>query len=188
MTRMEGGDWCTSTLTHRVWFMNKHILVGNGQAANSNVSCFGFHRTDSVITSSRSADSTETNAPSTSRLCVPIIWCPASYQLAHAALLSHSILTFVMKAHLAGFAAEAVLRRVSGQEHHVLGCCAWWANRKEGNRFRCVLQELDLNGILKKNSNIHWEGKKVNAFQNEVSLRTKICTKVQIWLDSERWV
>lgn len=45
-----------------------------------------------------------------------------SYQFAHAALLhSHSVLTFVVQTHLAGFAAEAVLCRVSRQEHHMLG-------------------------------------------------------------------
>lgn len=53
-----------------------------------------------------------------------IILRRASYQFAHAALLSHSILTLVVEAHLAGFAAEAVLCRVSRQEHHMLGCCA----------------------------------------------------------------
>lgn len=35
MTRMDGAHRCNSTLTHRVWFLNKHILVGNGQPANS---------------------------------------------------------------------------------------------------------------------------------------------------------
>lgn len=44
-----------------------------------------------------------------------------SHQFAHAALLSHSVLTLVVEAHLAGFAAQAVLRRVPRQEHHVLG-------------------------------------------------------------------
>lgn len=45
----------------------------------------------------------------------------STHQFAHAALLSHPVLTLVVEAHLAGFAAEAVLRRVSRQEHHVLG-------------------------------------------------------------------
>lgn len=49
--------------------------------------------------------------------------CCEPYQFAHAALLhSHSVLTFVVKTHLAGFAAEAVLCCVSRQEHHMLGC------------------------------------------------------------------
>lgn len=38
MTRMDGGHRCNNTLTHRVWFLNKHILVGNGHTANSNIS------------------------------------------------------------------------------------------------------------------------------------------------------
>lgn len=49
--------------------------------------------------------------------------CHASHQFAHAALLSHSVFTLVVEAHLAGFAAEAVLCCVSRQEHHMLGCC-----------------------------------------------------------------
>lgn len=48
------------------------------------------------------------------------------YQFAHAALLhSHSVLTFVVEAHFAGFAAEAVLCRVPCQEHHMLGGRTW---------------------------------------------------------------
>lgn len=43
MTRMDGGHRCTSTLTHRVWFLNKHILVGNGQGANSDMSVLVVH-------------------------------------------------------------------------------------------------------------------------------------------------
>lgn len=49
--------------------------------------------------------------------------CHLSYQFAHAALLSHAIFTFVVEAHLAGFAAQAMLRRVSRQKHHMLCCC-----------------------------------------------------------------
>lgn len=49
----------------------------------------------------------------------------ATHQFAHAALLSHAVLTLVVQTHLAGFAAEAVLRRVSRQEHHMLGRRTW---------------------------------------------------------------
>lgn len=48
-----------------------------------------------------------------------------THQFAHAALLSHAVLTLVVQTHLAGFAAEAVLRRVSRQEHHMLGRRTW---------------------------------------------------------------
>lgn len=74
---------------------------------------------------SQTVDSKETNVLSISSW---FILCHASHQLAHAALLSHSVLTLVVEAHLAGFAAEAVLRRVPRQEHHMLGCCTWYTH------------------------------------------------------------
>lgn len=66
-------------------------------------------------------------------MCCAICLCNASYQFAHAALLSHSILTFVVQAHLAGFAAEAVFCSVSRQEHHMLSCCTCTETEKEGS-------------------------------------------------------
>lgn len=151
MTRMDGGHRCTSTLTHRVWFLNKHILVGNGQTANSNMSVLVANDISDYIPEAqnlpRTVDSKETNVLSASCLMSCFILCHASYQFAHAALLSHSILTFVVEAHLAGFAAEAVLCRVSRQEHHMLGCCTWYAHRKEATGSDLSCQELDSNAV-----------------------------------------
>lgn len=62
--------------------------------------------------------------------------CHASHQFSHAALLSNSVLTLVVKAHLAGLATEAMFRCVSRQEHHVLGRCALNTHRRTGNRFK----------------------------------------------------
>lgn len=101
--------------------MNKHILAEKSRAASSSEpvsvathisNCIGriFENLPEALTGERR------NAASVSR--------PArssTYQFAHAALLSHPILALVVEAHLAGFAAEAVLRRVSRQEHNVLG-------------------------------------------------------------------
>lgn len=81
--------------------------------------------------------------------CLYHIYYPASYQFSHAALLSHSILTLVVEAHLAGFAAEAMLCRVSCQEHHMLGCCTWETHGKEATGSDLSCQELDLNGVPK---------------------------------------
>lgn len=58
-----------------------------------------------------------TSVRSEARLCL----CHASHQFAHAALLSHAVFAFVVEAHLASLAAQAVLRRVSRQKHHMLG-------------------------------------------------------------------
>lgn len=75
-------------------------------------------------------------------LTAALILYHASYQFSHATLLPNTVLTLVMEAHLAGFAAEAVLRRVSRQEHHMLGCCAWYIQTKRQCR------ELESNCVL----------------------------------------
>lgn len=68
---------------------------------------------------------------------VHLLVCCEPYQFAHAALLhSHSVLTFVVETHLAGFAAEAVLCRVSRQEHHMLGRRTW--NTQEEGKQVCI--------------------------------------------------
>lgn len=101
--------------------------MGNGQTANSNMPVLVANDISNYIPEAQNLPELLTakrqmHCPyHVVRSC--IIRCYASYQFAHAALLSHSILTFVVEAHLAGFAAEAVLCRVSRQEHHMLGCC-----------------------------------------------------------------
>lgn len=77
MTRMDDGHRCTSTLTHRVWFLNKHILVGNGQTANSNKSVLVAIIMTWVILFlklkiSQTVDSIETNVPSIS--CLKVLY------------------------------------------------------------------------------------------------------------------
>lgn len=81
VTRMDGGHRCTSTLTHRVWFLNKHILVGNGQIANSNMSVLVAIIMTSVILSlklriSQTLDNKETNVLSIS--CLDVLYYSVS--------------------------------------------------------------------------------------------------------------
>lgn len=145
MTRMDGGHRCNSTLTHRVWFLNKHILVGNGHTANSNISVLVANDISNYVPEAQNLP--EYWQPKDKRtvhmMSKSITLCPASYQFAHATLLPHSVLTFVVEAHLAGFAAEAVLCRVSRQEHHMLGCCTWFTHTRD-NSFRYVISGAGL--------------------------------------------
>lgn len=102
--------------------MNKHILVEKSRGCQFQRACSW----SLIIFANCICLTLESlpKAPTGKRQNAPSESSPArssTYQLAHAALLAHPVLTLVVEAHLAGFAAEAVLRRVSRQEHHVLG-------------------------------------------------------------------
>lgn len=107
MTRVGDGKRCNGRLTHRMGLLNKHNPAEEMvQQAVLVIQATILVRILIFLNSFQSKI-----------CCLP----HASYQFPHAALLSNAILTFVVEAHLAGFATKAMFRRVSRQEHHMLG-------------------------------------------------------------------